>query len=201
MMHSDSQRNAVGQPSRQIGISESNAAVNLDADKINRGLAWLRRLPTLPPTSLPDVADVERIRRTLMEPCSQVWILARVAALLSPYYEKDTPQSVRKMEAEDWLEELSGYPQWAIERAVRWWKSAENPDRRKRPLEGDIAAICRREVDVPKTALRMLEFRRNGRDFTPPDDRPRERVSAERSAQILAEVGFAVKRMNGGSDD
>lgn len=199
-MHSDLQKNAVGQPSRQIGISKSKA-VDLDADKISRGLAWLRRLQTLPPTSLPDVADVERIRRTLMQPCSQVWILARVAALLSPYYEKDTPQSVRKMEAEDWLQELSEYPQWAIERAVRWWKSAENPDRRKRPLEGDIGAICRREVDVPKTALRMLEFRRNGRDFTPPDDRPKERVSAERSAQILAEVGFAVKRMNGGSDD
>ena len=86
----------------------------------------------------------------LSAPASPVWILARVAALLSPYYEKDTPQAVREMEAEDWLASLAGKPEWAITSAVRWWKGPDNPDRRKRPMEGDIAA----RVAVETQALR-----------------------------------------------
>lgn len=129
-----------------------------------------------------------------MVPVEPVWCLARVAALLSPYYEKETPQAVREMEAEDWREALAEFPRWAIERAVRWWKSADNPDRRKRPLEGDIAARCRVEMNGVPSAVQMLELRRNGRDFSQPQ-LPRERVSAERAAEILAEAGLSPQRM------
>lgn len=135
-----------------------------------------------------------RIQKTLMAPCSGVWISARVAALLSPYYEKDIPQAVRKMEAEDWEIALRGFPKWAIERAVRWWKSDANPDRRKRPIEGDIAARCRVEMNGVPSAIQILELRRNGRDFSQPQ-LPRERISADRAAEILRVVGFDVKTM------
>ena len=82
--------------------------------------------------------------------------MARIAALLVPYYEKDTPQAIRNMEAEDWAAELGNHPQWVVERAVRWWKSEANPDRRKRPLEGDISARCKRETDAVRAATRVL---------------------------------------------
>ena len=82
--------------------------------------------------------------------------MARIAALLVPYYEKDTPQAIRNMEAEDWAAELGNHPQWAVESAVRWWKSEANPDRRKRPMEGDIAARCKRETDAVRAATRVL---------------------------------------------
>lgn len=72
--------------------------------------------------------------------------MARVASLLDPYFEKDTPQAIREMQARDWADELAEYPQWAIDAAVKWWISADNKDRRKRPMAGDIAARCRVEV-------------------------------------------------------
>ena len=67
------------------------------------------------------------VSRFLEIPADRTWMLARVAALLSPYYEKDVPQGVRKMEAEDWAEALQDFPQWAITNAVRWWKGEHNP--------------------------------------------------------------------------
>jgi len=190
MTHLVSQKNEDGRQSRQIGIS--NLSGPLSEEQIERGLAWLRRLPALQQTALPETKDVLRIQKTLMTPCSGVWISARVAALLSPYYEKDIPQAVRKMEAEDWEQALSGFPQWAIERAVRWWKSDGNADRRKRPLEGDIVARCRVEMDGVASACKVLEMKQRGAEHKP---EPRERMTADRAAEIMRDVGFGVKRM------
>jgi len=172
----------------------THRATELTPDRIDRGLEWLRRLPLLPPEALPKKEDVLRVQKTLMTPCSGVWISARIAALLSPYYEKDIPQAVREMEAEDWREALAEFPRWAIERAVRWWKSADNPDRRKRPLEGDIAARCRIEMNGVPSAMKMLELRRTGVDFSK-KEKPREPISKERAEEIMREIGFAPKQM------
>lgn len=179
----------------QLGAHGSGMRGNLETlseEKVGRGLAWLRRLPALQPTALPEKETVLRIQSALMISASGVWISARVAALLSPYYEKDIPQAVRKMEAEDWEQALSGFPQWAIERAVRWWKSDANADRRKRPLEGDIVARCRVEMDGVASASKMLEMKQRGIEHKP---EPRERLSADRAAEIMRDVGFGVKRM------
>ena len=190
MTHLVSQKSVDGRQSRQIGIS--NLSGPLSEEKVERGLAWLRRLPALQPTALPEKETVLRIQSALMISASGVWISARVAALLSPYYEKDIPQAVRKMEAEDWEQALSGFPQWAIERAVRWWKSDANADRRKRPLEGDIVARCRVEMDGVASASKVLEMKQRGIEHKP---EPRERLSADRAAEIMRDVGFGVKRM------
>jgi len=101
------------------------------------------------------------VARFLEISADRTWMLARVAALLSPYYEKDVPQGVRKMEAEDWAEALQDFPQWAITNAVRWWKGENNPDRRRRPLEGDIVDRCRAEM-MPVRAARMCIESGNG---------------------------------------
>ena len=179
----------------QLGAHGSAMRGNLETlseEKVERGLAWLRRLPALQPTALPEKETVLRIQSALMISASGVWISARVAALLSPYYEKDIPQAVRKMEAEDWEQALIGFPQWAIERAVRWWKSDANTDRRKRPLEGDIVARCRVEMDGVASASKVLEMKQRGIEHKP---EPRERLSADRAAEIMRDVGFGVKRM------
>jgi hypothetical protein len=158
------------------------------------------RLPQLPPDALPQMGEVEATVSALSEPVHSTWCMARVAALLNPYYEKDTPQMVREMEAEDWLEALSPFPQWAIERAVRWWKSAENADRRKKPLEGDIAARCKVEMRgigaIPSILSRMAS--RSHYEFQHPP--APERLTADRAAQIMAEVGFRPKKFGGPSD-
>lgn len=120
-------------------------------------------------------------------PSEQTWLMARIAALLVPYYEKDTPQGVRNIEAEDWAVELGSHPKWAVEKAVRWWKSEANPDRRKRPLEGDIAARCKRETDAVRAATRVL-----GSPVKPiPQPEPASEVSdadREHRARVVAEI-------------
>jgi len=117
--------------------------------------------------------------------------MARVAALLSPYYDKNTAQAVREIEAEDWLEALAPYPQWAIERAVRWWKSAENADRRKRPLEGDIAARCIAEMRGIGSIPSIIQRKKEYREFQGPHQPAPARVSPEASREILERAGFA----------
>ena len=189
MTHLVSQKNVDGRQSRQIGISNLS---ELTEEQIDKGLAWLRHSPQWQQNALPEKDTVLRIQKTLMTPCSGVWISARVAALLSPYYEKDIPQAVREMEARDWEQALSGFPQWAIERSVRWWKSDANTDRRKRPLEGDIVARCRVEMDGVASASKVLEMKQRGIEHKP---EPRERLTPDRAAEIMRDVGFGVKRM------
>jgi hypothetical protein len=126
----------------------------------------------------------------LSEPAHPARVMARVLALLNPYFDKDTPQAIREIEAEDWAHALSAYPYWAIERAARWWKSENNEDRRKRPLEGDIARRCRVEMDAVNAAQRMLTLEAKRRE---PEQRPQhtEAEMAERRAR-MADAGNSV---------
>ena len=161
------------------------------------------RLPQLQPHELPAMADIEATVSALSKPANEAWCMARVAALLNPYYDKDTPPMVRQMEAEDWMEELAPYPQWAIERAVRWWKSSENPDRRKKPLEGDIAARCRFEMrgigSLPELIARKVQGRYIEQEAPRPKQSTEERKAiAER---VLAAANFRPKTFGGSSDD
>lgn len=124
----------------------------LTPDRIDRGLEWLKHsLPLLndcPDTRRKAIASV----KALSEPAHPAKVMARVLALLNPYFDKDTPQAIREIEAEDWAAALAGQPYWAIEKAARWWKSDANPDRRKRPLEGDLVARVKREMDAISAA-------------------------------------------------
>lgn len=109
----------------------------------------------------PDSADnmaLEIAVRNLSQPANDTWVMARIAALLSPYYEKEIPESIRMMEAEDWADALCGLPEWAITKAVRWWKSDKNPKRHKRPLEGDILARVKIEMEAVRAAQIKLRL-------------------------------------------
>ena len=149
----------------------------------DQAVAQLTPLLRSPLATLNDRNHVASQIAALSAPASPVWILARVAALLSPYYEKDTPQAVREMEAEDWLHALSGQPQWAITAAVRWWLGADNKDRRRRPMQGDIAD----RVAVETMALRAGKIRIEAFDagllLPKPAPAPREEVSPADMAQ------------------
>jgi len=86
--------------------------------------------------------------QALSVPCDPSWLMARVMALLAPYFTANIPEAVRRIEAGDWLVALSDRPQWAIEKACRWWKGDENPDHRRKPIEGDIADRVRFEMGI-----------------------------------------------------
>lgn len=149
---------------------------------------------------LPSLDEVNATVVALSEPARPQWIMARAAAILTPYYAKDVPQIVREMEAEDWLEALACYPQWAIDRAARWWKGSDNPDRRKAPLEGDIARRCKREMDGIAAASVLAQMARSGRIRVETPAIDRKPVDRDTAAKIMEEAGFRPKMMPGHGD-
>lgn len=151
----------------------------------------------MPVNELPEQAHIEATVAALSQPVEPAWCMARVAALLSPYYDKDTPQAVRVMEAEDWMEELAPYPQWAIERAVRWWKSAHNERRNRRPLEGDISARCIVEMRDIGAVPFLTKRRAQGRYIEANPAQPKQIVTADAAQEILARAGYVPRRMPG----
>jgi hypothetical protein len=153
-------------------------------------------LLTLPIADADELADVERGIHDLTAPPDRAWVMARTAALLSQYYAADVPQSILTIMAEDWAEAIGGYPQWVITKAVRWWKSADNPDRKKRPLEGDIEAVCRREYGI--VSIARLAVRRHKQGVAPIVlEAHRQPVDREAADRIMREAGFSPRRFGG----
>lgn len=123
--------------------------------------------------------------------------MARVASLLHPYYAGSAPQSAIEMMAEDWAAALGSYPEWAIDAGVRWWKSIENDERKRKPLEGDIEAAVRRKMGFILLAESCLKRFDAGHRPTPEPLAIEERVTPEQRAAILAEKEFDLPRNNG----
>lgn len=156
-------------------------------DEVQRNLDFLTDLLLSRSDTTTSVAPMVQ---AMSKPAPMMWTLARVAALLLPYYDKQTPQGVREIEAEDWAEALKEYPQWAVERACRWWKSADNPKRARRPVEGDIAARIRKEMEPVRVAQMRLDAGKPlGLKHTEPEILDPV-ISKERAAQVMEEVGF-----------
>lgn len=93
--------------------------------------------------------------------------------------------------AADWHEELREYPAWALQKACRWWMSAENKDRRKKPVAGDIAARAKWEMGVVKVGQGAV------RRFSPSKQKPSETVAPTpeqraRGAEIVKAAGIAL---------
>ena len=154
---------------------------------------------TSPPAGPVGRDKIAEVLPELKRPADPAWMMARVAALLLPYYTSDVPHGVRMMEAEDWAEALAKYPEWAITKAVRWWKSAENERRRQKPVEGDIAARADLEMAVVRLAERAVARfdagERPKEQTEPPPER--QRVDPARANAILQAAGFAPKRFGG----
>ena len=106
------------------------------------------------------------------------------AGLLEPYYSRDTNQIAKQIEAEMWVQALGAFPFWAVRKAVFWWQSAANPDRRKRPLFGDIeerAGIEMRPVTAARIYLGMPMRSRpeSAREVVTPEKMAERRAAAD----------------------
>lgn len=174
----------------EVANLQAGAITQAQADRGRERLKHL--LPSL--RECPEArSEVERILPHLTRPARGEWVLARVVSLLNPYFEREAPQAIREMEAEDWAEALAEFPEWAINAAVRWWKGADNPRRSRRPVEGDIAERCRIEMGAALAAKRLLTLpmrQVKGDNF--------ERVSPDRAREILDQAGVRVRTFGHG---
>ena len=156
---------------------------DLTPDRVDRGLELLRHsLPSL--RECPESRQVAELSvAALSKPAHPAKVMVRVLALLHPYFDKETVQAAREVEAEDWAVALQGYPYWAIERACRWWKLCKDT-RNKRPKEGDIVDRCRVEMDAVNAAKLALAAKPTTRS-APAERTPlTEDKRAERKRQL-----------------
>ena len=86
----------------------------------------------------------------------------------------------------DWMDALQDYPLNEVRTACQAWVQ-ENP--RRMPNEGDIRGKILSERSKRVAALPRPEE----------PQAPRDRLSAERAAEIMAEAGFNPKTFGGGS--
>ena len=146
--------------------------------------------------------EVALLVNDLTKPAPPTWLMAHIAALLLPYYEKDTPAAIREIDAEYWARSLRQFPAWAIHRAIAWWRSADNPKRNIRPVEGNIEARAIVEMDAVNAAQRWLEIGRapGSGPALVSDTAKEDRITAERANEIVKMAGFPVRKF-GGADN
>lgn len=159
--------------------------------------AWWPRSLTSQVANRTDRDQIEACIKQLRTPCDPAWLMARVLALLTPYFTANVPEGVRVMEAEDWRASLQDKPAWAVEKACRWWKSDENPDHRRKPLEGDIAERVKFEMGILSFGAMKVREYDDGyakRTAAPEDARPTPEEMEHRRAfaqDVMRRAGYA----------
>jgi hypothetical protein len=100
--------------------------------------------------------------------------------LLSHYWRDDDPSEMDEAIARDWCDILEGTPQDAIAKACTAYLRTEP---RRKPTPGAIYALAKSFIPVPSVVYRA-----------PVPEPVKERMSAERAAEIMAEVGFRPRK-------
>lgn len=104
----------------------------------------VRRVERWSPPVLRSPAEAAAVERRLfaldniLQPAHRGALLARVLALLSHYRMDPHPPEVEQRLADDWAEDLSAYPLWAVENAARTWRRT----RRFKPQPAEVIALC-----------------------------------------------------------
>lgn len=169
---------------------------HISAERADHMTTWWPRSLSSHIEKRTDRDEIEAGIKQLRVPCDPAWLMARVLALLTPYFNANVPEAVRRMEADDWLVALRSYPQWAVEKAVRWWKSDENPDRRRKPIEGDIVQRVKFEMGILDFgAMKVREYdagaaKRMAEPEEPrptPEEKERRRAFAQRAMEEMRE--------------
>ena len=174
----------------------SPQSVHISAERADRMTAWWPRSPELPVKSRTDRDQIAEGIDALSQPCDPAWLMARVLALLTPYFTASVPEAVRVLEAEDWRAALHVFPHWAVEKAVRWWKSDANPDHRRKPLEGDIVGRVKLEMGIVSMGRLMVRRFDEGfaaRHAEPEREPPTPEEMAHRRAfasSVMQSAGF-----------
>lgn len=115
------------------------------------------------------------------------WILGRIATLLSHYWREDDPSELNEAMGRDWADILEGMPQDAIAKACMAYLRSEP---RRKPSPGAIYALAREYLPRPVIVPRPIA-----------PEPERQRMTAERAAEIMAEAGYRPKKFGGSIDE
>lgn len=110
------------------------------------------------PTSAEEVHALSAVLDRLEVPAEPEWIAQRVVTLLTHYFVVEVHPAAMKSVAKDWIRELKGLPEWAVENACAWWLSRANSKRAKKPMPGDISERAHREIGIITVGRKQIEF-------------------------------------------
>ena len=116
------------------------------------------------------------------------WIGGRALTLLNHYWREDDPAEMTAAIARDWADVLEGLPRDAIHKAAIQYQRDEP---RRKPTPGAIYALARAAMPRPQVVA----------SAPPVEIEAPPRVTADRAAQIMAEVGFRPKKFGGSADE
>lgn len=118
----------------------------------------------------------------LRRPATSEWLRGRIGTLLAQYFVSPLPPEMVRAISEDWLAVLGEPPEWAVTNACRWWIGPNNPERKRKPQAGDIAARVRFELGpVSMAEVKVAAFKES-------EARP-ECARTEAETQRMAEAG------------
>ncbi len=116
-----------------------------------------------------------------LAPADRGELLARVLALLSHYRSEPHARQVELRIADDWAEDLGGFPMWTVEEAARRWRRT----RKFKPQICEMIALCE---EVAGEAIADRDRLRRALDRGRADANPFLRRTAEIAQGMLARV-------------
>ena len=117
-------------------------------------------------------------------------IASEVKIVLSAYFQPHESDAIKAGQLAWWCDELQDWTHEQVVYGLRHW-NRENP--RTRPTPGDIVKLLK--------ALRGKKEAQRMQSVKPAPEPPKERATPEQVAAILAEAGFAPKRMEIDNED
>jgi hypothetical protein len=115
------------------------------------------------------------------------WIGGAIETLLASYWqERGRPPALADEVLATWMDDLEDFPRDVLKKAITTWRREE----RKKPCPADLIALGRADL----RHRRLLERTTEPKPEPQPDEGTR-RISPERAADLMAEMGFAPRRM------
>lgn len=144
----------------------------------------------LPPLTNCDVASMTLPELT--DHRRHIGAVVEVMMKAGAYFERGEAEVLEIAVLREWMDRLQGWTPDAIRDAFRAWQD-KNPNRRPSPVH---------ILDILKAEWGKLHADQVRAALAPPAEPRRQRISPERHAQIMAEMGIrnplAVRAMDGG---
>ena len=132
----------------------------------------------------------------LSKPVVEDHLIARVVQFIgSHYYVPDAGDGLAKGMINDWIEELQGFPEWALSDAFKWWISSENPKRSKKPVPGDISDRAHSQMAFVRVARIAAQKYTSAPSGTPTPPEPEE-LSDEAAAARREEIDGVINHLS-----
>ncbi|HLZ10576.1 MAG TPA: hypothetical protein VKT80_18465 [Chloroflexota bacterium] len=157
-------------------------------------VAWRPSLPDS--AALAELKQVELELAGVLDPAPRQWLTARIYSLLSHYPGKPLAQAVEMAIGFDWVEDLEGFPAWAVQEAARQWR--RNKENKWRPAPGEMMDLCERIVGPFKTLSdrvgQLLRFEARSKESGPVGEQSRRSAGGFVQLGMLARAAMVVAR-------